>query len=1016
MDLFHEPGPRVFTIAPGMPFAQTLAQGIKARMAASGADPLALADVEIIVSTQRAVRALRSAFLRVNDGAVLGPRLRALGDIANDPAVSGQVPPAIGSMRRLLILARLVRVLLEQAPELGAPGTAAPLASDLAALLDSAQAAGVTLDALERITTDNHAAHWAHSKRFLDIIRQLWPQILAAEGRCDPEERRRRVVGLWEQLWQGAPPSHPVIVAGSTGSLDTSAWFIELVSRLPQGAVVLPGLDTMTDPAAQAQLTTERAPEHPQTGLFNLIRRIGVPLEDVRGWEHDRRPHAGPRLHLLSQALRPAPVTDAWQAQRGALAQVAPSATAALSLIEAPGPREEAAAIAIALREALTTKGKRAALITPDRTLARRVTAELTRWGIEPDDSGGRPLSLTAPGVYFTLVAEAALTDFAPGPFLSVLKHPIAAAGFERGAHLRLSRLFERKVLRDQRPAPGLAAQRIAVAQAGTLSEAEADQTLDTEAVIDAPDAPDLVAWFDAVAAIFAPLADLCALESVPLADLLAAHAEAAEALSRRADPDLPPELFERAAGEQLADFLHRFSAEAAQFGEIAPREYPALLGQVMAGEAVREAFGRHPRLAILGPLEARMQSADLVVLAGLNEGVWPQIPEPDAWISRDMRSSLGLPPLESRIGLSAHDFFQAAMAPEAILSRARKKDGAPTVPSRWLLRITNLLQGVAPSDLAAMRARGERFVALVPKLEPHVRLTPAPRPAPKPPIAARPRAFSVTEVETLIRDPYAIYAKKVLRLRPLPELVERPDARERGTLLHKIVEGFVGASMGALPRDPEALFEQAAREALVPVEPWPSIHAFWLARAHQIKPWFLATEMDRRALGNPLALEARGVTQFDTLLGTITLRAEADRIDKRHGGYAIFDYKTGSIPSKKQQAEFAKQLPLEAAILRASGFEGVQKGEVVKLAYLHLKGGEEGGKEVDFAGDDLGPAGEAEEALAGLAKLMAAYANPDQGYPSRLRPETISFSGDYDHLARLGEWVDGAWMTEGEP
>lgn len=1000
LTLFPEPGPRVFTVPPGLPFAKALADGVLTRLVAAGGDAAELADLEIIVSTERAVRALRSAFVaaardRGWGAAVLGPRLTTLGGLSHDAAAPVDAPPAINGTRRLLILTRLVRALLENEPSLGAPSVASSLAADLSALLDSVQAAGVSLDALDAIGGGEHAAHWALSRQFLEIIRAAWPALLAAEQRLDPEDRRRQVVAALGALWAEQPATKPMIVAGSTGSLDTSAWFIALIAALPQGAVVLPGLDRAMDAAAASAIADGQAPEHPQSGLYALCRRIGVAPGAVPDWSPDPRPHAAPRLALLSQSMRPAPVTDAWRENAADLAGQAGAATEAMALIEADSPREEAAAIAVALREALETPGRRAALITPDRTLARRVAAELARWRIAPDDSSGRPLALTAPGVFFSLVADVALNGMKPAALLAMLKHPICAAGFTRGQHVRVTRRFERWVLR---------ADRLAAQQDLTAAIAAADAAAPIVEPEDGtePD-PAMTDWWAAVQGMLAPLL-ACADGAPTLSEVIEAHAQTAAALSQRSDQSAP-ELFARAAGESLAGFIEGFAAAAEGFGPLPPTEYPGLLGQLMAGEAVREAFGRHPRIAILGPLEARMQTADLVVLAGLNDGVWPQIPEPDPWISRDMRALMGLPPLESRIGLSAHDFFQAAMASTVVLSRSRRSDGSPTTPSRWLLRMTTLLNGVAPETLSAMAARGERYVALGRMLDqPSTATTPAPRPRPAPPLPARPRKLSATEVEVLIRDPYAVYARRVLRLTPLPDLSDTPDARDRGDLLHQLVERFVRAYDGT---NGPALYDQIMAAALAPIAAWPSLHALWTARARAMRDWFLAGEDARRASGRPLALEARGVLALDTVLGEVQLTAFADRIDQlEDGSYAVYDYKTGQPPSAKEVAHFAKQLPLEAAILAMAGFEGAAPGPVAKLAYLHMRGGKIGGAEVAF---DRDVDKMAEDAIAGLAKLLARYGDPDQPYLSRARPKLLSYASDYDHLARFGEWSDGA-------
>ncbi|MEO1330086.1 MAG: PD-(D/E)XK nuclease family protein [Pseudomonadota bacterium] len=515
------------------------------------------------------------------------------------------------------------------------------------------------------------------------------------------------------------------------------------------------------------------------------------------------------------------------------------------------------------------------------------------------------------------------------------------------------------------------------------------------------------------------PLTQALSDETAALETILAAHEQAATALSTAADAE-QPELFKREAGETLQRLLWRTSRAAEGFGAIETADYPLLLKQLMAGESVREPFGQHARVAILGTLEARMLSAEVVVAAGLNEGVWPKPEEPDPWVSRDMRAALGLPPLESRIGLSAHDFLQAAMAREVVLTRTRKADGAPTVASRWLLRLTTLLEGLAPEPLGEMRARGARWLALAGRLDPLDALNaaarrPAERPAPRPPIEARPRALSVTDVETLIRDPYALYAKRTLRLRALPALDERPDARDRGEILHAIMEDFSRRTADGdwPPEDPSGLYDAVVETALAPIRNWPMLHAFWRTRARQIRDWHLDQEAARRAAGRPTALEATGKLPVETALGTVTLTGKADRIDRKDDGtFALYDYKTGAPPSERQVAHFAKQLPLEAAMLARTAFDdpvggaSAGPGPVSEVAYVSLTGGSGGGtvKRL-FEGEE---AEAADAALDGLAKLCSAYADPGLAYRSRTRPESLRYAGDYDHLARVGEWADG--------
>ena len=953
--LFATPGPRLFAVPPGADFAAELARGLRARLA--DAPPEALARVELTLNTRRAARAVTAAFEDQGGAATFLPRIRTFDDLADDPLA--EAAPAVDPVRRMLTLTRLVAAFLERRPDLGPPAAAPALALALGRLMDEAAREGVALEALDAAAPPEHARHWETTLEFLRIVREVWPAILAEQegGALEAEARRRLAAERQARAWAEAPPAHPVIAAGSTGSRAPTAMILRAVAQAPQGAVVLPGFD----PALAAEVWEAIGDEHPWAGFRRLLDGLGAAPGDVAWWTDGDAAHA-PRRRLIAQALRPAPVTDDWRAALPGLRAEAAAATGGLTLLEAPDARREAAAIALALREAVETPGRRAALITPDRGLARRVSAALARWGIEPDDSGGRPLPLTPPGVFLRLVADAAFAPFEAVALLALLKHPLCAAGPGRGAHLRAVRRYEIAVLRRR------------------------------------PDLASLAACAQAAAAdaAFAPLAGafarLMALQAAPheLAAMAAAHLDCAQALAGDA-------LWDKAAGVAARAAAQGFSVAAAVYGPCEARAYPPLFAAALGGEAREEAFRPDPRVAIWGPLEARMQTADLVILGGLNEGVWPGPPAPDPWLSRPMRARVGLPAPERAMGLGAHDVLSAACGRAVILSRALRSGGAPTTRSRWLERLVTLTRGVDAGALAAMTARGARLLALVDPLErPAASAPPEPRPAPQPPVALRPDALSVTQVETLIRDPYAIYAQKVLRLKRLDPVGRAPDARDRGMILHDVMARFAtgdASDLAAALADAAALLDDAPLP--------PALRRLWRARLDRLAPTLLREEARRRALGAP-RVEVKGALAASGF----TLTARADRIDLRAGGRAaLYDYKTGAIPSDPQIQAFAKQLPLEAAIAQAGGYDGLGAVAVAEMAHVSLGGGKGAGAAKPVKDD---PAALAAEAWAGLLRLMAAYARPDTGYPARARPKHIAYASDYDHLARYGEWEDG--------
>ena len=978
-----DPVPRVYAVPPGQDFACAFARGLRARLA--GAAPEAAARTEVMVNTRRGARALEEALIDAARGSALLPRIRLLAELGEDPMACPDLPPAILPLRRQLRLTRLVEAYLDRA-EGASPSAAPQLAEALTRLLDEMHEEGVAPEALDDLVAGDlpasAAAHWQNALNFIDILRRAWPAIRdqAEGGALDPKLRQRLVTERLAARWRATPPDRPVIAAGSTGSVASTAELMAAIARLPRGAAVLPGFDLNLP----TDIWQAAGPDHPMAPFKRLLDLVGMQPGDVRPWSD--QPAATPRLRLLTEALRPAPVADAWRAAAGTLAAEAGPATEGLTLIEAPDPRHEAAAIALAIRRALEVPDSRIALVTPDASLARRVTAELVRFGVIPDDSLGRPLAQTPPAVFLRLLAQTAALGAEPVRLAGLLQHPMMRPGLPRADHLRMARRYETSVLRA-RPQPGLAPGKLPAWDKADRAE---------------------IAWR---AAIEGPLGVLTnALAGGSLAGIVAAHKAAAEALTRP-DGETEPEIWKAEAGTCLLAAIQRLAQAADAHGSDPASGYLALLDAALAGETLPPAAERpHPRVMIWGTQEARIQGADLVILGGLNEGTWPQTVSPDPWLSRPMRQSLGLPSPDRVIGLSAHDFVQGAARPRVILTRSRKVEGTPAVASRWLIRLENLLSGLADgAALEAMRARGAQLLSLVDLIHlPESSIDRAPRARPCPPVAARPRRLSVTQIETLIRDAYAIYAGKVLKLQPLDPLGRPPDFRDRGMVMHRIMEKFVRVAMGNLPpRDVarEQLME-AADKVLAADVPWPDTRRIWRARIARFADWFLEGERQRREVGRPEGLEIKGALTLAAPAGEFTLTARADRIDRLNtGGAAIYDYKAGSPPSKSQiEHGFNHQLHLQGAILMAGGFEGIEALEAASGAYLGLTGSGDGGKEQAVA--DL--VGQVSEHMKNLDELLAAYDRPEQPYTSHGRPFLSTSVGDYDHLARRGEW-DGS-------
>lgn len=978
--------PHVTTIPAGASFVDVLASGL---IAEADHELFQLADTLVLLPNRRACRALRDAFLRVGDGQpMLLPAMRPLGDTDEDQFLVAEtpsnalsdLPPEVPPLRRQLLLAQLVREHTPDGEQISFDH-AVRLAGDLARLVDQAQTEGLPFDRLDDLVPDRYAAHWQRTLELLHVVTTRWPETLKAEGCLDPADRRNRLLDALVDLWQQNPPTHRIVAAGSTGTIPAVARLLRCVANLPIGKVILPGLDRTLD--ATSAEAAQDDPTHPQFGMLSLLRDLGIAPRDIAEYHVADTPRQMiERRRLLNEVMRPAVTTDAWRE----LQPFSEDAFTGLQRVDCPGEAQEAEVVALAMRHALEDQSKTAALVTPDRGLARRVAAALSRWNIEIDDSAGVPLQHSPPGMFLHLVAEMVLKRFAPVATLAALKHPLAAGGRTRSAFRDDVRLLEREVLRGPRPEPNLAGLRHAVP--GNLDATTNDR---------------IACLLDGLEQSVARFCEVMATPASSLTALLTAHVAATEALASEDSGSESNGLWAGEAGEALAEFLDEALHAAPTTTSISPTIYPALLSAMMAGRVVRPRYGRHPRLHIWGPLEARLQNADLVVLGGLNEGNWPRDPDPDPWLSRPMQQSFGLPLPERRIGLSAHDFVMVAAAPEVLLTRSEKSGGAPTVPSRWLSRLDAVMLAAAPNESRAETPHWLDWARAIGT--PRETLPPAKPPAPCPPVAARPRRLSVTRIETWMRDPYSIYARDILGLWPLDPLEADPAAADRGTIIHEALDRFVREAPASLPEDAEARLLEIGRDVFASVAAHPVVHAFWWPRFERVARWFIETERHRRGAISVSKTEIRGRLNLDVDGTEFTLTAVADRIDHlSNGGYAILDYKTGQPPSSADVEDgYAPQLPLEAAIALDGGFGDLPARPIESLSFWRLSGGEPAGEIKEVKGDLTALANDARD---GLTALISAYADAETPYTAVPNPVKAPRFNDYEHLARIAEWA----------
>ncbi|MEO7654089.1 MAG: PD-(D/E)XK nuclease family protein [Sphingomicrobium sp.] len=954
--------PAIFTIPTHRAFSDSLAAGLIARF---DGDQLALAQGRILLPNSRAVRSMTEAFVRLSGGGLLLPRLIPIGDPdlgeriggALLPPVEDEPLPAIDLGERLLELAATLRATA------GGSAAALRLAAELARTLDALKIEEIDAARLREAVAEGEvgAEHWQKSLAQLNVVLSHWPAILAARGSIDLVDRRNLLLRRLAKRWESEPPGGFTIAAGINTAAPAIAGLLKRVAEMADGEVVIPGLwlaDILPDEEWVSLGITDEGrdePAHPQYHLKLLLSRMGMRRSDVRPWGASAGPEAKQdRSTAVANAFAAPAHSHKWVTLKPAERRFD-----GVCLAEFADPAAEAQGIALALREALETPGKTAALVTPDRGLAERVSALLARWGIEADDSAGRALSLTPPGTFLLALAALAADEFAPVALLAALKHPLAGGAEEERRHwLDAARLLDLK-LRGPRPPAGLVG--VDQAIAGTRAEK---------------------GW-QGLRPSLAPLDALFA-APITLADLAQLLADCAQTVSLG-------RAWTGQAGRMVAELLADLAASpAAAHLMVEAADAVPILRLWLDSGVVRPPYGGHPRLFIWGLLEARLQRADLMILGGLNEGSWPALPSPDAFLPPRVRANLDMPTLEMRIGLAAQDFAEALNAPEVLVTRAKRDSRAPTIASRFWLR----LQAVDP-DIA----RDTRLPHLAMTLDEPGEVRPADRPEPVPAKEQRPTNIRVTDVDLLRADPYSFYAKRILELRALDHLDADASAAWKGTSVHKQLELWLTEDACA----PQAL---APRIEAMLTDPavHPLVRSLWRSRIEAASLWVVEQVLKDRADGRePTLAESEGGT---TIAG-VELYGKADRIDRlASGGMALIDYKTGHAPNPKTAAAgYALQLGLLALIARGGGF-GDDFRDPMLLEYWSLAKDSKL-KRFGYRGPGDGRLGV--EPFLALTNAIVGEAVSDwltgsRGFRAKLVPEH-SLYGDYDQLMRLEEW-----------
>ena len=955
-----------------IPYSAPFFENIAARFLENYKDnPLALSDVVFLVPNRRSVQNLKEAFLHQNGlTPFLLPKIVPVQEADEDELFfelgeAADLPAAISNEERIFLFARMIASKKSDynIKDISFAQSLA-LASDLGKLIDLSYQEGLSFDNLEKIVPEEYASHWQETLKFLKIITTFWPEILSERKMTDAALRRNMLLKLKAQNLFKNTKNQKIVAAGVSAPFEILKEVLREISNIEGNEIYIYGLDRNIDENLWNEGLSET---HPQFEKRELLKCLNVNRDEVQDVVKAQNIL---REKFVSEVMRQAQTTDAWRK----IDENIKDGIEGIKLIEAEDTFEEAMVIALVLREVLETPQKTAALVTSDRTLARLTADVLKRFGVQIDDSAGLPLHLSPVGIFLRQIADVLDKDFEPNALAALKKNPymrLGWSGFEMRQKVRDAE-FEKRL-------PRYGQGRI------TTKDDEIDALI-KEA--------------------FGEMSELYAKEKVSFKELLKAHISLAERLAQEKETTGAQNLWKHEDGRLCAATLAKILDKAEIAGEIEPYQYSAALTTLLANQMVRKPYGSHPRLKILGPIEARFSSFDVMIAGSLNEGVWPLALNVDPFMSRPMKKDFGLPVPEKSIGVSADDLSAILNAKEVYLTRALRTGGTPQSKSRYWLRIETVIKALGLDSSVvydlfyknlALKLEGLDSPKAIKNIEPA---------APRPPKNARPREFSASSLKTLMESPYDVYAGRILGLKKLDPLDERLDNKDFGTLVHKILERFCKEYPYKIDESAQKVLRQIAKTELEENCKDDFKKAFWSASIEKVLDFIVKVEGDYRQDIQKVRTEVSGCTIVHAAGGDVVLKARTDRLDETiDGQYQIVDYKTGTPPKKSDVLKgYFPQLPLEAIIAQAGGFDEKETGKklpakkVKKLLYWGVE------KDIqvliDQNLDEL-----LSEAKEHIKALIDAFDDEKTPYLFNPNPAHKNEYSDYEHLSRYKEW-----------
>ncbi len=797
------------------------------------------------------------------------------------------------------------------------------IALNLQNLFDEIEREEIDLSKLNEIDDSNLSQHRLLTLDFLKNFHVKIKNSLLKKNIFFASASQNFIIQKFVSLLENQGSKAPIVIAGSTGSVSFSAKLIRAISQ--KNYVVLYG-------ATNENFTEEN---HPQFFLNRLIQFLKIEKKTITQIAEEKFClSSNTRQNLISLMVLPSAETLKWQEiyKHLDIEKTAQDLTKNFRLIEAKNEIEEAKIIKLILHEALQNN-KTTALITNNDKLASLVKLELTQDNLPFNDARNLSIFNSHLVNFLLLILELIESDFNSHSLLAILKNPLCSHSKDK----EILADFEIKILRQDRANSGLDGIKKKLKDEEVLRE-----------------------FFN----------KFC-FELVSGSHTLASHTasliKTAENLSKKTWSQL---LEQEPAQIELFEFFEKLKTQQIALDK---KNLLSLFKNLLSQVSYFEKSDAGAPIQILSTIEARLLNYDLVVIASLNEGDFPQI-ESENWLGKKIKKDLGIDRTLKKVGQSAYDFCNYLSNESVVLTRCKSSNGAVLIESPFLLKFKTICQKIGVSLDC-----GEKYFALLAKQNSSEsrQIEPA---NPKPKIEIRPKKISVTEISKLLSSPYDIYAKKILQLEELEKIDFEPSYAEFGSFIHEALEEFVKN-----PKD--ANFFKKAEEIFEKYFLFSEAKLIWWPKFENIFADFVKENERFLNFKNRVEISA------ELAVLDVTIRGKIDRtITNDEGETEIFDYKTGQVPSKIDVLRGANpQLTIAALMLAEEKISALNYWKLSSSSPSEIKKICDNSEEILIL---------TAAAKAGLTKLFEFFTNEENGY---LATENSTY-GDYQNLARIEE------------